>query len=106
NHPLLETVVSEFIPVPEGVEANSFYDCLSCYEADIDLTAWDASLFAARLDERLFAPAKQAVALLEAHPYLTRMYTTISPAEMNEDPMFRVNTTLPDVANVNFATQT
>ncbi|KIG16268.1 hypothetical protein DB30_04728 [Enhygromyxa salina] len=105
-HPLLESIVTEFIPAPEGVEANLFYDCLSCYVDQIDLAAWDAAGFAARLDERVIAPAKAAVALIENNPYLTRLYTTISPAEMNEDPIFRVNTTLPDVPNINFATQT
>jgi MYXO-CTERM domain-containing protein len=106
NHPLLETIVSEFIPVPAGVDANLFYDCLSCYQDQIDLEAWNPAMFAARLDERIINPAKQAVALLQAHPYLTRMYTTISPIEMNADPMFRVNTALPDVPNINFAAQT
>ncbi|MFO7564535.1 MAG: DUF2330 domain-containing protein [Enhygromyxa sp.] len=106
NHPLLEGIVNEFIPVPAGVDANLFYDCLSCYEAQIDLEAWDAALFAARLDERMFAPGKQAVALLQDNAYLTRMYTTISPAEMNVDPMFRINTALDDVPNIRFANQT
>jgi len=106
NHPLLEGLVNQFIPVPAGLDANAFYECLECYAAQIDLTAWDAALFAQRLEERLFAPGKQAVALLEQNPYLTRMYTTISPAEMNADPMFRINTSLPDVANFNIATQT
>ncbi|WP_106089486.1 DUF2330 domain-containing protein [Enhygromyxa salina] len=104
-HPLLESIITEFIPVPDGVEANLFYDCLSCYVDQIDLAAWDAAAFVERLDERVIAPAKSAVALIQNNPYLTRLYTTISPAEMNEDPIFRVNTTLPDVPNINFANQ-
>ncbi len=106
NHPLLEGIVNDFIPVPDGVDANLFYDCLSCYVDQIDLSQWDALQFAARLDERLIAPAKQAVALLNDNPYLTRMYTTISPAEMNEDPIFRINSALDDVQNIQFASQT
>jgi MYXO-CTERM domain-containing protein len=40
------------------------------------------------------------------NPYLTRMYTTISPSEMNADPIFRSNATLPEVPNVRIANQT
>src|SRR5690606_14294141 len=40
------------------------------------------------------------------NPYLTRMYTTISPAELNADPIFKINNTLEDVPNVRFANQT
>jgi MYXO-CTERM domain-containing protein len=106
NHPLLESILTDFIPVPDGVDANLFYDCLSCYEAQINLDVWSAPLFAQTLDDRMFAPAKQAVALIEENPYLTRMYTTISPAEMNDDPIFRINSSLDDVPNVRWATQT
>jgi MYXO-CTERM domain-containing protein len=34
------------------------------------------------------------------------MYTTISPSEMNADPIFRSNATLPEVPNVRIANQT
>jgi MYXO-CTERM domain-containing protein len=34
------------------------------------------------------------------------MYTMISPAEMNADPVFRSNSSLPDVPNQRIATQT
>ncbi|NVB40789.1 DUF2330 domain-containing protein [Pseudenhygromyxa sp. WMMC2535] len=104
-HPLLEGIVSEFIPVPEGVVPVNFYSCLECYEELIDLAAWDAAAFAAKLDERVVAPSKNAAELVTANPYLTRMYTTISPGEMNDDPMFRINTTLPDVQAVRIASQ-
>ncbi|MCA9681650.1 MAG: DUF2330 domain-containing protein, partial [Myxococcales bacterium] len=106
NHPLLQPILAEFIPVPAGVTALDFYGCLSCYAADIDLVAWDAAAFAAAIDERIVVPANTAKALVEGNTYLTRMYTTISPSEMNEDPIFRINSTLPDVPNVRFATQT
>jgi MYXO-CTERM domain-containing protein len=34
------------------------------------------------------------------------MYTTISPSEMNADPIFRSNSSLPEVPNVRIANQT
>jgi MYXO-CTERM domain-containing protein len=105
QHPLIGPLLSEFIPVPVGLDAAPFYDCLSCYEAMIDLTAWDAALFAQRLDERIFQPGLNAATLVNENPYLTRMYTTISPAEMNDDPIFRANSTLPEVPSFRQATQ-
>jgi MYXO-CTERM domain-containing protein len=104
-HPLIAPLLAEYIPVPVGVEAALFYDCLSCYEAMIDLTVWDAAAFAQKLEDRIFKPGQNAAELVTANPYLTRMYTTISPGEMNEDPIFRSNSTLPEVPNTRQATQ-
>lgn len=39
-------------------------------------------------------------ALLSRYPYLTRVYTEISPEEMTIDPTFRYNPALPAVSNV------
>jgi MYXO-CTERM domain-containing protein len=105
-HPLVQPILDEFIPVPAGLAANEFYDCLSCFADQIDLTAWNVAGFVQRLDERIINPAINAVALVESNPYLTRLYTTISPLEMNADPIFKVNNTLPEVANIQFAAQT
>jgi MYXO-CTERM domain-containing protein len=105
-HPLIEPILDEFIPVPDGMSSVEFYNCLSCFAAQIDLSAWNAGGFVQRLDERIILPAERAVALVEANPYLTRMYTTISPLEMNADPIFKINTSLPDVPNVRIANQT
>ncbi|MFO7563821.1 MAG: DUF2330 domain-containing protein [Enhygromyxa sp.] len=97
RHPLVGPLIAEYIPVPAGVEPAEFYDCLSCFVDQIDLVAWNADEFAQKLDERIFQPGQNAAALVNQNPYLTRMYTTISPAEMNADPMFRSNATLPEV---------
>ncbi|MBK9941800.1 MAG: DUF2330 domain-containing protein [Kouleothrix sp.] len=39
-------------------------------------------------------------ALLRQYPYITRVYTRISPEEMTVDPVFRFNPALPDVSNI------
>jgi hypothetical protein len=39
-------------------------------------------------------------ALLSQYPYLTRVYTRISPEEMTVDPVFRFNPDLPTISNV------
>jgi MYXO-CTERM domain-containing protein len=104
-HPLIEPILAEYIPVPVGLTAEDFYGDLAAHAAEIDLLAWDAVAFAAALDERIFQPGLRATELLAQNPYLTRMYTTISPSEMNADPIFRSNASLPDVENFRQATQ-
>jgi hypothetical protein len=38
--------------------------------------------------------------LAASHPYLTRLYGELSPAEMTLDPIFEIKAGLPDIANV------
>ncbi len=57
----------------------------------------------ARLWEEIVQPMKDGHALLEAHPHLTRLFTTLSPDEMSLDPAFSFNPDLPDVSNVHTA---
>ncbi len=99
QNPLLQGIVDTYLPVPEGVEALDFYNCLECYEGQIDLTLWDGNAFADDLLEKIFEPGEHARDLLQRNAYLTRMYTTISPGEMTEDPMFWENPALPEVIN-------
>jgi MYXO-CTERM domain-containing protein len=104
-HPLIRSIVAQYIPVPDGMLPVEFYADLAANVDLIDLAAWDANGFATMMTERIIAPAENAVALVEGNAYLTRMYTTISPAEMNEDPIFRRNSKLGDVLNIQFGTQ-
>jgi uncharacterized protein (TIGR03382 family) len=94
DHPLLDALITEYLPVPNGINAEDFYGCLSCYEQDIDLTAWDSAAFAADLEARVIAPGRRADEILDGHPALTRLYTTISPHEMVADPTFHTNASL------------
>ena len=41
---------------------------------------------------------EEATVLLQSYPYLTRLYTTMSPEEMTADPMFTFNANLGDVS--------
>lgn len=98
-HELTPSLVHEFLPVPEGVAEQDFYACLSCYAGLIDAEAWDPVAFADAFTERIVAPLQHGEDLLATWPYVTRLYTTISPIEMTVDPMFAENPALPDVAN-------
>lgn len=97
NHPLIQGLLNQFVPVPDGVTEREFYDCLSCYAGLIDAGAWDAAAFVAAYRDRIVDPGQHAWEILGAYPYLTRMYTTISPHEMTEDPFFYANPDLQDV---------
>ena len=71
-----------------------FLSCLECFEGLIDETAWDPAAFAAAVDERIVAPGVRAQEILLTYPTVTRMYTTLSPHEMTEDPFFHGNVDL------------
>ena len=97
-HALIEGLLTTHLPAPDGVAADEFYACLSCYEDMIDVATWaEGAAFAAAMEERVVAPGLHARDLLVEFPTLTRMYTTISPAEMTADPFFWANSALPDV---------
>lgn len=65
--------------------------------------AFDATRFADDLETRVVVPLRDAQTQIDAHPYLTRLYTTVSPDEMTRDPMFALSAELPDVSNVHRA---
>ncbi len=100
-HPLIASVLREFLPAPEGmgISESEFYRNLAQFDDLIDLEAWDPVAFSDALRERIKQPAQEADILLQRWPHLTRMYTTISPHEMLVDPMFHTNPDLPDVSN-------
>ncbi len=97
NHPLIEGLLHQYVPVPEGLMDGEFYSCLECYEGLIDTDAYVPALFAEAILERVIEPGMHAVDLLETWPYLTRLYTTMSPEEMTIDPIFHENPDLPPV---------
>jgi hypothetical protein len=104
-HPLRGGLLQRYLPPPAGVEGRLYWGCLSCYADQIDLAVWDAAAFGADLDARIVTPAEHARDVLLAEPYLTRLYTRISPWEMTKDPMFYENPDLPDVAQTQIAQQ-
>ncbi len=99
RHPQLRPLLLKHLPPPDGLDPDDFYYYLSEFKDQIDHEAWgDGAGFAQDLLERIIEPGERALDLVETWPYLTRMYTTISPSEMNEDPIFMQNPELPDVA--------
>ncbi|NVB40565.1 DUF2330 domain-containing protein [Pseudenhygromyxa sp. WMMC2535] len=100
THPMIQALLMQYIPPPDGVSATVFWNEIEAYADQIDLEAWDGAAFASDLSERIIEPGMHALDLLETWPYLTRLHTTMSPAEMTVDPMFHQNPDLPTVDNL------
>jgi hypothetical protein len=98
NHPLILPILQEFLPRPTGISDEQYYSCISCANPPGDLSKWVPADFARALSERIFQPALHAADILQKHPYLSRLYTRISPFEMTLDPIFKAHAGLPEVA--------
>jgi MYXO-CTERM domain-containing protein len=95
-HPLVGGLVARYMTTPPDFPLEILCEDPSGFAAAVDPLAWDGPAFAADFQARVIDPAVHAVELLETWPYLTRLYTTISPGEMTEDPMFHPTPGLPD----------
>jgi uncharacterized protein DUF2330 len=100
-HPLAEGLVNEYFPPPPGETTASYWQSWPSRFGDdgLDPNDWPSEAFAATFEERIVGPGEHASDLLDANGYLTRMFTTMSPAEMTEDPIFHANGMLPEVSN-------
>jgi MYXO-CTERM domain-containing protein len=92
-------LLKKYLPVPSGFDADTFYSCTSCYENLIDQQAWDAAGFEADFRERIYDPMVHSLEVLATWPYVTRLYTRISPHEMLADPFFEEVEGLGNVPN-------
>ncbi len=83
--------MDEFAADPIGIEQK--------YGTDIA----DRDTFLAELEAEIVEPLQSMQSLVDAHPYLSRLYTTMSADEMELDPSFVVNGDLTDVSNIHRA---
>ena len=88
--------------LPDGVSIADFVRNPEQYRG---VAGVDATKFFQRLDEKVVKPVADAAALLYQAPYLTRLYSTMSPDEMTLDPSFDYNFDLAQVSNVHIAQQ-
>lgn len=99
-----QRVLGEHFEVPDGINPAQFFSCPDCF-GDVD---WAAPIDGAAVADalKLVNPAReQIVALFADQKYLTRLYTTMSAIEMDEDPIFAFNPDLPEVSATRTATQ-
>jgi MYXO-CTERM domain-containing protein len=94
NHPLVLPLLQQYLPAPTGLDEATFYSQLRTYALRIDRLKWSGPGFSADFKSRIVDPGKHARDIMTRWPYLTRMFTTISPAEMTLDPTFHARADL------------
>ncbi len=92
--------VQAVVTLPDGVAFEDFKSCPSCYSGQIQVPP---SQLMDKIEELVITPIRDVQALINAHPQVTRLYTTMSAEEMNLDPLFTFNADLPDTSNVHTA---
>ena len=117
----LKAILLQYIPEPatlvsSGVSDDSWFSDLGYYLNDIQQNpgqypswpgvSYQPAQMATQIQQRVIAPTLAAGALLDAYPYLTRLYSTISPEDMNKDPVFSFNPGLSDLSNIHNGTLT
>ena len=98
-------ILSGAVTPPEGVPADQFVQCPQCWADGADNTPVDGAALAARFRTEINAPRDLLRPVLEANPYLTRLFTTMSAGEMDQDPVFSFNPDLAPVPQTRNATQ-
>ncbi|MFM2162377.1 MAG: hypothetical protein RLZZ383_1889 [Pseudomonadota bacterium] len=89
-------ILDAYVTPPTNVELVNYLSCMSCYGSPVG--ALDGASLAEALESAWAAPLRRVQAHLDAYPYLTRLTSSISAAEMSLDPRFVLNDTLGDVA--------
>jgi len=85
-------VVKTHVSVPAGVQTD-LRSCTFCG------TTIDRAAFLAALEADMIQPMRLVQTLVDAHPQITRLYSTLSAAEMTVDPLFAFNRDLAPVDN-------
>jgi hypothetical protein len=98
-HPQVLPLLRNHLSPPTGVSEADFWACVSCYADRFDLTAFSGAAFAADFEALIVEPGLHARQVLGGSSYVTRLFTTISPEEMTEDPEFaEVPSSMGDVS--------
>lgn len=113
----MQQVIRKFIPKPaefKDVSDQEFYmGCLPCegcndgpcaaMKAAVAKQGFDAAKMVEEIETMVIKPLLAMQDSYNASAYVTRLFTLVSPAEMNKDPMFAFNKELPEVDNVHTA---
>ena len=110
---LVSSILEKYFPVPErlkmqGITPAGFYVNIGFYESRGFLQGVDTTINGKALADELWIkvvkPTLAAGRIFKDHPYVTRLYTTLSPEDMTDDPVFGWNPSLPDVSHRHVAT--
>lgn len=98
----LQAVLDHFVPLPDGVTTEDLVQCPGCFDVEVD--GWDPAQATDALAQGVLDPLAEAQAMVDGAAWLTRLSTTLDPAEMTLDPTFVFNPDVPqDVAAVRVA---
>jgi hypothetical protein len=126
NYPIstqLFGILAPYIPVPQALidqgyvyGPGDFYGNIAYYLGDFRTqnpqlfdgytTNYQPAMMADQINMRIVVPTLDAGQLFLQHSYLTRLYTTLSPENMDADPVFSYNPDLPDISNTHTGTLT
>jgi hypothetical protein len=88
------------VTLPQNVPFADFQACPSCYSMNLQFSP--SAVFAA-IEADVIKPIRDVQQLLDRRPYVTRLYSTLSAADMTVDPLFTANPDLTGVSNVHTA---
>jgi hypothetical protein len=88
------------VTLDDGLSFDDFRACPSCYS---DRAAFAPTALFTAIEADVIEPLRGVQTLIDQAPYATRLYSTLSAAEMLVDPVFRFNPDLPDLDNVHQA---
>jgi hypothetical protein len=97
-----QDAIRRTVTPPPGVSVEDVLLCSSCYEDELQFSP---SALLDALESDVIEPMRSVQGLLERAPYTTRLYSTLSAAEMTVDPVFVFNPDLPAVDNNHVATR-
>lgn len=95
----LRAILLKYLPKPANLTADTFFQGYRSYKSQAPAQNYQPRAMADEVWERIVKPVQDAQALFDESPVLTRLYTTISPRDMNKDPAFSFNPSLPSVSN-------
>ncbi len=111
---LLRQLPMPDVLVARGVTPLDYYGNYDLYQQQLakqdggapTAPTFDPIVCGSEIDMRIVQPTKRTQALFSEHPYLTRLYTALSPIDMTDDPVFSENPDLPEVSLEHNATVT
>jgi len=103
----LRRIMNSVVDVPDEIELADFLSCPRCYEdhSSAGSVVVDVDALIGQIEDQINEPREALNALFESNPYLTRLYSTMSPQEMTLDPTFGWNRDLPDRPSMRRATR-
>lgn len=104
--PALRQVLNDHIPPPPGLTDTELYNCPWCYQSELEAMPFDPVAAAADVNELVLVPRQEADAMFTTYPWISRLTSSVSPAEMTVDPVFVFNPDMGEVDSVRTATDT